>query len=104
MGLPNVMGTDGIEYMLRHEGLPIDVRFMLQLHVLLQLRLTESGAMLSYRAIDSFYEHPRVQGLAEMMRYVGTVAASRQVVEKIVATGTPQEDRWACARGERKSA
>ncbi len=43
--------------------------------------LIESGAMLDYRAIDSFYEHPRVQGLAEMM-YVGTVAADEQAVER----------------------
>ena len=30
-------------------------------------RMDESGANLDYRAIDSFYDHPRVQGLAEMM-------------------------------------
>ena len=66
------------------EGLPIDVRFMLPSCVP-ATPLDESGATLDYRAIDSFYEHPRVQGLAEMMNYVGTVAADEQVVEKIVA-------------------
>lgn len=83
--IANVMGTDGIEYMIQAtEGLPIDVRFMLPSCVP-ATPLDESGATLDYRAIDSFYEHPRVQGLAEMMNYVGTVAADEQVVEKIVA-------------------
>ena len=48
--------------------------------------LDESGAILDYRAIDSFYDHPRVQGLAEMMNFVGTVNGDPQVVEKIVAS------------------
>ena len=43
------------------------------------------GAVLDYRAIDPFYDHPRVQGLAEMMNYVGAVAADNQVLEKITA-------------------
>ncbi len=83
--IANVMGTDGIEYMLQAtEGLPVDVRFMLPSCVP-ATPLDESGANLDYRAIDSFYEHPRVQGLAEMMNFVGTVNADSQVVEKIVA-------------------
>ena len=41
--------------------------------------------MLDYRAIDSFYEHNRVEGLAEMMNYVGVANADEQVLEKIVA-------------------
>ena len=47
--------------------------------------LDESGANLDYRAIDSFYEHNRVEGLAEMMNYVGVANADEQVLEKIVA-------------------
>ena len=61
------MGTDGIEYMLQAtEDLPVDVRFMLPSCVP-ATPLDESGAVLDYRAIDSFYEHNRVEGLAEMM-------------------------------------
>ncbi len=83
--IANVMGTDGIEYMLQAtEGLPVDVRFMLPSCVP-ATPLDESGAVLDYRAIDSFYEHPRVQGLAEMMNYPGVVAGDTQTVEKIVA-------------------
>ena len=84
--IANVMGTDGIEYMLQAtEDLPVDVRFMLP-SCAPATPLDESGANLDYRAIDSFYDHPRVQGLAEMMNYVGVVNGDGQVVEKIVAS------------------
>ncbi len=83
--IANVMGTDGIEYMLQTtEGLPVDVRFMLPSCVP-ATPLDESGAVLDYRAIDSFYGHPRVQGLAEMMNFVGIIAGDDQPVEKILA-------------------
>lgn len=83
--IANVMGTDGIEYMLEAtEGLPVDVRFMLSSCVP-ATPLDESGANLDYRAIDSFYDHPRVQGLAEMMNFVGIINGDESVVEKIVA-------------------
>ena len=84
--IANVMGTDGIEYMLQAtEDLPVDVRFMLPSCVP-ATPLDESGSNLDDRAIDSFYDHPRVQGLAEMMNYVGVVNGDGQVVEKIVAS------------------
>ena len=83
--IANVMGTDGIEYMLQAtENLPVDVRFMLPSCVP-ATPLDESGAVLDYRSLDSFYDHPRVQGLAEMMNFVGTIAGDDQCVEKIVA-------------------
>ena len=83
--IADVMGTDGIEYMLQAtEDLPVDVRFMLPSCVP-ATPLDESGAILDYRAIDSFYDHPRVQGLAEMMNFVGAINGDEQTVEKIVA-------------------
>ncbi len=83
--IANVMGTDGIDYMLQAtEGLPLDVRFMLPSCVP-ATPMDESGASLDYRALDSFYDHPRVQGLAEVMNFVGVIAADSQVIEKIVA-------------------
>ena len=83
--IANVMGTDGIEYMLQATAdLPVDVRFMLPSCVP-ATPLDESGAILDYRSIDSFYDHPRVQGLAEMMNYVGAINADPNVLEKIVA-------------------
>ena len=84
--IANVMGTDGIEYMLQAtEDLPVDVRFMLPSCVP-ATPLDESGANLDYRAIDSFYDHPRVQGLAEMMNSYGVIHNDAEVVSKIVAS------------------
>ena len=83
--IANVMGTDGIEYMLQAtEELPVDVRFMLPSCVP-ATPMDESGAVLDYRTIDSFYDHPRVQGLAEMMNFPGVISADPMVIEKIVA-------------------
>ena len=83
--IANVMGTDGIEFMLQAtEGLPVDVRFMLPSCVP-ATPMDESGANLDYRTIDSFYDHPRVQGLAEMMNFPGVIGGDSQVIEKIVA-------------------
>ena len=83
--IANVMGTDGIEYMLQAtEDLPVDVRFMLPSCVP-ATPLDESGAVLDYRCLDSFYDHPRVQGLAEMMNFVGTISGDDACLEKIVA-------------------
>lgn len=84
--ITNVMGTDGIDYMLAAtEGLPVDVRFMIPSCVPAS-PMDESGANLDYRDIDSFFDHPRVQGLAEMMNYPGVIASDSATVAKIVAS------------------
>lgn len=84
--ITNVMGTDGIDYMFQAtEQLPIDVRFMLPSCVP-ATPMDESGASLDYRAIDSFYDYPRVQGLAEMMNSYGIIHNDSEVVSKIVAS------------------
>jgi len=84
--ITNVMGTDGIDYMLcATEDLPVDVRFMIPSCVPAS-PLDESGANLDYRDVDSFFEHPRVQGLAEMMNFPGILAADGATVSKIVAS------------------
>ena len=83
--IANVMGADGIEYMLQAtEGLPVDVRFMLPSCVP-ATPLDESGAELDYRALEPFYCRPRVQGLAEMMNFVGVAAGDGQCLEKILS-------------------
>ena len=83
--ITNVMGADGIDYMLQAtDGLPIDVRFMLPSCVP-STPLDESGAVLDYRDIDSYYDHPRVQGLAEMMNAYGVTHNDPDVVAKIIA-------------------
>ena len=84
--ITNVMGTDGIDYMLAAtEDLPVDVRFMIPSCVPAS-PLDESGANLDYRDIDSFFAHPRVQGLAEMMNFPGIINADGSTVSKIVAS------------------
>ena len=84
--ITNVMGTDGIDYMLAAtEDLPVDVRFMIPSCVPAS-PLDESGANLDYRDVDSFFEHPRVQGLAEMMNFPGVIGGDGPTVSKIVAS------------------
>jgi len=83
--IANVMGTDGIEYILQAtEGLPVDVGVMLPSCVP-ATPLDESGAMLDYRAIDMFYGHSRVLGLAEMMSFPDVINANPRTLEKIIA-------------------
>ena len=83
--IANVMGAEGIAYMLQAtEGLPVDVQLMLPSCVP-ATPMDESGAALDCRSLDHFYGHPRVRGLGEVMDYVGTVAADSQVLEKIAA-------------------
>ena len=83
--IANVMGTDGIRYMLQAtEGLPIDVHFMLPSCVP-ATPMDESGYTLDYQAIDALYDHPRVLGLAEMMNYPGVIQGDPDVIRKILA-------------------
>ena len=84
--ITNVMGTDGIDYMLcATQDLPVDVQFMIPSCVPASA-LDESGANLDYRDVDSFFDHPRVLGLAEMMNFPGILAADGATVAKIVAS------------------
>ena len=84
--ITNVMGTDGIDYMLAAtEDLPVDVRFMIPSCVPAS-PMDESGANLDYRDIDSFFTHPRVQGLAEMMNFPGIISADASTVAKIITS------------------
>ncbi|MBQ2795124.1 MAG: adenine deaminase [Oscillospiraceae bacterium] len=81
--IANVMGAEGIEYMLEAtEGLPIDVMMMLPSCVP-ATPLDESGAVLCCDDIAPFYNHPRVAGLAEMMNYPGVVSGDESVLDKI---------------------
>lgn len=84
--IANVMGTDGIEYMIQSsQNLPVDVHFMLPSCVP-ATEFDESGAELGYKDIDSYFEHKKVLGLAEMMNYVGVINGDDDVVSKIVAS------------------
>lgn len=60
--IANVMGTQGIDYMLQAtEGLPVDVFFTVPSCVPAS-SFDESGASLDYSAIEPYMENPRVVG------------------------------------------
>lgn len=83
--ITNVLGTDGIEYMLQStENIGIDVMFMLPSCVP-ATPMDESCDVLGYEDIDRFYDHPRVLGLAEMMNFVGVINGDEAVINKILA-------------------
>lgn len=84
--IANVMGTDGIDYMLEAtEGLPVDVHFMLPSCVPATPE-DESGAVLTYEDLDPYFDNFRVLGLAEMMNFVGVVAGDTATVSKILTS------------------
>ena len=84
--ITNVMDTGGIDYMLAAtEELPVDVWFMIPSCVPAS-PLDESGAELDYKDVNSFFDHPRVLGLAEMMNFPGILNADGHTVAKIVAS------------------
>lgn len=83
--IANVMGTDGIDYMLQAtEDLPIDIKFMLPSCVP-ATPLDESGAELLAEDIEKYYSNPRVLGLAEMMNFYGVTHSDKEVVSKIAS-------------------
>ena len=84
--IANVCGTAGIDYMMSaSDGLPLDVHFMLPSCVP-ATPAEESGAVLSWRDINAYFDHPRVLGLAEMMNYPGVIGGDRATIEKIVVS------------------
>ncbi len=84
--IANVCGTTGIDYMLdATEGLPVDMHFMLPSCVP-ATPMEESGATLTWRDINAYFDHPRVLGLAEMMNYPGILMGDRATIEKIVVS------------------
>ena len=84
--IANVCGCAGIDYMMAaSDGLPLDVHFMLPSCVP-AMPFEENGTTLTWRDINSYFDHPRVLGLAEMMNYPGVVNGDRSVIEKIVVS------------------
>jgi len=79
----NVMGLEGIRFMLRDSELvPFDVFFMAPSCVP-ATHLETSGAQLGPSELAELKDEPRVLGLAEVMNFPGVLAGSREVLEKI---------------------
>ena len=84
--ITNVMGIDGIEYMIQaSQNLPIDVHFMMPSCVP-ATEIDESGAELDCKDIDWYLDNKKVLGLAEMMNYVGVINGDKNVLSKIVTS------------------
>ncbi len=83
--ITNVMGTDGVKFMLQAtERLPLDVFVMLPSCVP-ATPFDESGASFAHEDIELLMDHRRVLGLAEMMNYVGTAAGDGEILARIKA-------------------
>lgn len=83
--IANVLGIDGIRYMLAaSEGLPVDIYFLLPSCVP-ATHLETSGASLAAADLKVFRREKRVLGLAEMMNYPGVLGGGDAALEKLIA-------------------
>jgi adenine deaminase len=82
--IANVMGLDGVRYMLKESSdIPFDMFFMAPSCVP-ATHLETSGATLSPSDLKKLLEEPRILGLAEMMNFPGVLMGDPQVLEKIL--------------------
>jgi len=81
--IANVLGVDGIQYMLdSSEGLPLRV-FIMFPSCVPATPFETSGAKLGPRDMEPFKNHERVLGLAEMMNFPGVLMEDPEVLAKI---------------------
>ncbi|UCD31730.1 MAG: adenine deaminase [Desulfobacterales bacterium] len=81
--IANVLGIEGIEYMLRSsENQPLNIYFTLPSCVPATAMET-SGAQLSADHLAPLISHPNILALAEMMNYPGVIHGNREVLDKI---------------------
>jgi adenine deaminase len=82
--IANVLGLDGVRYMLRaSRTLPLDCYFMAPSCVP-TTELETAGASLGPPAVAELMEEERVLGLAEVMDYAGVIEGERDILEKII--------------------
>jgi adenine deaminase len=81
--IANVLGLDGVRYMLDvSEGLDLSV-FMMAPSCVPTSSMETSGAALGAQDLVALADHPRVLGLAEVMNYPGVLAGSSEVLDKL---------------------
>lgn len=79
----NVMGLKGIQYILdSSEGLPLRV-FVMFPSCVPATPFETSGAELDHTDMESYKDHPRILGLAEMMNFPGVLAMDPEIIKKI---------------------
>jgi len=84
--IANVMGTAGIDYMLKvSENLPVNVFFTLPSCVPATAMET-SGAVLDAEILEPYLSHERIVALAEMMNFPGVIFREDEVMQKIKNT------------------
>lgn len=82
--IANVLGVDGIQYMLdSSENLPFDFYFMLPSCVP-ATEFEHSGAILKAEDLRPFYQEQRVLGLAEVMNYPAVHNSDLDMLDKIL--------------------
>ncbi|NHC40552.1 adenine deaminase [Bacillus sp. MM2020_1] len=82
--IANVLGADGIQYMLdSSKNLPFDFFFMLPSCVP-ATEFENSGATLHSADLKPFYQQPRVLGLAEVMNFPAVLTAEDDMLNKIL--------------------
>ena len=81
--IANVCGTDGIQYMLdQTEWLPLSVFIMLPSCVPCTAFET-SGAKITAKDMERFFNHERVIGLGEVMDYIATTTGDGEMLDKL---------------------
>jgi len=81
--IANVLGVEGVEYMLRiTQNLPLDIFFTAPSCVPAS-PLETSGAVLGAKELEPLLDHPRVVGLGEVMNFPGVINGDTQLLEKI---------------------
>lgn len=81
--LASVTGAEGIQFMLDDsEDCQTDFRFMLPSSVP-AVSFEHAGAILKAADLKPFYEHPRVNGLAEVMDYPAVASKEADMMQKI---------------------
>ncbi|GEP62338.1 adenine deaminase [Clostridium beijerinckii] len=81
--ISNVMGTDGINFMLNSsQNIPFDIYFMLPSCVP-GTSFESSGATLLSKDLKDFYKNDKVLGLAEVMDYPSVSECDDKIIDKI---------------------
>ena len=81
--IANVLGTEGIDYMLRSsQGQPVNIYFTLPSCVP-ATNMETSGAALTAEDLLPFMGHDQMLALAEMMNYPGVIHEDPEVLKKI---------------------
>ncbi|MGD9147528.1 MAG: adenine deaminase [Anaerolineae bacterium] len=88
--IANVLGLDGVRYMLEaSEGLPLSV-YVMAPSCVPATHMETSGAELTAADLEELMPHERVLGLAELMNFPGVLFRVPEVLNKIeVADGRP---------------